>query len=40
MASPFDLSQIFQMIVPIMMILFVVMLVSVLFRSLRGAFTA
>ena len=39
MASPIDLSSIFQMIVPIMMILFVVMLVSVLFRSLRGAFS-
>lgn len=37
MASPFDLSQIFSMIVPIMGIILVVVLISVIFKAIKGS---
>jgi len=37
MASPFDLTQIFNMIVPIMGIILVVVLISTIFKAIRGS---
>jgi len=36
MASPFDLSQIFNMIIPIMGIILVVVLITTIFKAIRG----
>ena len=36
MASPFDLTQIFNMIIPIMGIILVVVLITTIFKAIRG----
>ena len=38
MASPFDLTQIFNMIIPIMGIILMVVLITTIFKALKGAF--
>jgi len=38
MASPFDLTQIFNMLIPIMGIILMVVLITTIFRSIKGAF--
>jgi len=35
MASPFDLSQIFNMIVPLMGVILVVVLITTIFKTIR-----
>jgi len=37
MASPFDLTQIFNMIVPLMGIILVVVLITTIFRAIKGS---
>jgi len=37
MASPFDLSQIFNMIVPLMGIILVVVLITTIFKAIKGS---
>jgi len=37
MASPFDLTQIFNMIIPIMGIILVVVLITTIFKVIKGA---
>jgi len=37
MSSPFDLTQIFNMIVPIMGIILVVVLITTIFKAIRGS---
>jgi len=38
MASPFDLTQIFNMIVPIMGIILMVVLITTIFKAIKGSF--
>jgi len=37
MASPFDLTQIFNMIIPIMGIILVVVLITTIFKAIKGS---